>query len=281
VTISTLASGFGLLEGPRAAPDGSIYFSDTVNGGVRRVRPDGEVEVVIPKRRGVGGIALHADGGLVVSGKNICHSRDGANRILFELADAAGFNDIFTDAQGRIYCGTMRDDPMRTEGERTPGEAYRIDAQGSATMLYRDVRLTNGIGFSPDGRRLYHVDSTRGVLVHDVGADGTVDEASGRLFGRPRGGVADGLAVDTDGGVWVAVFGAGCVTRLTPDGSIDRSIRVPATGVTSLCFAGAGLEEMIVVTADNTEDPSRAGTVFHLTADEVGATGVPAPLARV
>src|SRR5688572_14652385 len=63
MTVEMLACGYGLIEGPRAAPDGSLYFSDVHNGGVRRLLPGGDIELVVPKRRGVGGIALHADGG--------------------------------------------------------------------------------------------------------------------------------------------------------------------------------------------------------------------------
>ena len=106
MTIETLASGYGLIEGPRAAADGSIYFSDVHNGGVRRLAPDGTIDIVVPKRRGVGGIALHADGGIVVSGKNICHVRDGVTRILYERDDVGGFNDLFTDQRGRVYVGS-------------------------------------------------------------------------------------------------------------------------------------------------------------------------------
>jgi len=71
------------------------------------------------------------------------------------------------------------------------------------------------------------------------------------------------------------------VTRFTPEGLPDRQVKVPATFVTSLCFGGPGRDELFVVTADNTDDASRAGTVFKVSADEVGATGLPAPLARI
>ena len=80
----------------------------------------------MPKRRGVGGIALHADGGLVISGRNICHVRDGETRIVF-APDAPGLNDLFVDAAGRVICGTMRSDPFAVDGPRTPGECWLID----------------------------------------------------------------------------------------------------------------------------------------------------------
>ena len=278
----TLAFGYGLIEGPRVAPDGSLYFSDVHNGGVRRLHPDGSIEVVVPKRRGVGGISLHADGGLVISGRNICHVRDGETRILYERDDVGGFNDLFADAQGRVYAGSLRDDPFAVTKDRRTGEAYRIDAPGEAVTLYTGVGLSNGIGFSPDGRRLYHVDSAiNAVLVHAVDEAGDVDGASGETFVRLDRGTPDGLTVDSDGGVWVAVVGEGAVARFTPEGILDRQVAVPATTVTSLCFAGRERDQLIVVTADNTDDASRGGTVFRLPASDVGATGLPPPLARI
>lgn len=276
------AWGYGLIEGPRAAPDGSLYFSDVHKGGVWCRRIDGTIEVAVPKRRGVGGIALHADGGVVVSGRNVCHVVDGNTRILYERDDVGGFNDLYTDTAGRVYVGSLRDDPFSLTPDRHTGEAYRIDAPGEAVVLYEGVGLSNGIGFSPDGRRLYHVDSAAAaILVHDVDANGDVIK-DGDVFAHLDRGAPDGLTVDRDGGVWVAVFGGGgCVSRYAPDGTYDRRIDIPAVSVTSLCFYGADLDEMVVVTADNSEHPDRGGSIFHLSADEVGASGVAAPLARI
>jgi gluconolactonase len=183
----------------------------------------------------VGGIALHADGGLVISGKNICHVKDGATRILFTRDDAPGFNDLFTDAQGRVYTGTMKSDPFRIEGERVAGECWRIEGEGKGTELYGGVLLTNGIGFSPDGTRIYHCDTARAcVLVHALDASGRATP----LRPIPVEGGPDGLAVDAEGGVWVALYQAGGVQRLLPDGRPERRIDVPARMVTSLCFGG-------------------------------------------
>jgi gluconolactonase len=281
--IEALAWGYGLIEGPRAAPDGSLYFSDVRRGGVRRLAPDGTVEVVVPKRRGVGGIALHADGGLVISGRNVCHVRGGETRIVYERDDVGGFNDLFTDAAGRVYVGSLRDDAFDVSGpDRRVGDLYRLSPGGEAVTLYTDVGLSNGIGFSPDGRRLYHSDSAAGaIIVHDVDSDGELVPASRATFVNIDWGVPDGLAVDASGGVWVASYGGGGVLRFTPGGSFDRRIDVPSDAVTSLCFAGPALEELIVVTADNTDDPGREGTIFRVPADGVGVCGLPAPLARV
>ena len=112
--LEALAWGYGLIEGPCCDEQGNLYFSDVPNGGVYRLAPDGSVETAIPKRRGVGGIALHADGGLVVSGRNICHVKDGVTRIVF-APDAMGLNDLTVDAAGRVICGTLRTDPFGAE----------------------------------------------------------------------------------------------------------------------------------------------------------------------
>ena len=248
-----LACGYGLVEGPRVDGDDSLYFSDVHNGGVHRRRADGSIETVVPKRRGVGGIALHADGGLVISGRNICHVRDGETRIVF-APDAPGLNDLFVDAAGRVICATMRSDPFSTDGPRTAGECWLLDSDGTATELYGDVALANGIGLSPDGTVLYHSDTTRGVWAHDYD-DGTVSER--RLFVQHDDLSPDGLAVDETGTVWVAdVSGSGAVRGFAPDGSEVSRVEVPARMVTSLCFGGIDRRDLYIVTADNTSDPT-------------------------
>lgn len=272
----TLASGYGLIEGPREDPEGGLYFSDVTRGGVYRRAPDGAIDTVVPKRRGVGGIALHRDGGVVISGKNVCHVRDGETRIVLEVEGVGGFNDLFTDARGRVYVGSLRSDPF-AEGDRTPGELYRLSEGGKVEELYGDVGITNGIGFSPAGDRIYHSDSAvPAILVHDVDARGAL--SGRRHFAVLERGIPDGLAVDEEGCVWVAVYGAGAALRFRADGSLDRALEIPAEAVTSLCFGGADRRDLIVVTADNREDPSRGGTVFRTRVD---VPGLPAPAATV
>ncbi len=273
-----LASGYGLVEGPRVDAEGCLYFSDVHGGGVRRLRPDGEIELVVPKRRGVGGIAIHADGGIVCSGRNICHVRDGETRVLFDPPETPGWNDLFTDARGRVYAGTMRTSPFGdAAGPRTPGELWRIDAEGEGRELYGDVSLSNGIGFSPDGAVLYHSDTARShVIAHDVTPDGGVGHR--RVFAVLERGAPDGLAVDAQGFVWVAAYGGGCVSRFDPTGRLDRHLEVPAREVTSLCFGGEDGRDLYVVTADHRDDPSLRGCVLRTRAP---VAGLPAPLARI
>lgn len=276
MSLETVASGYGLIEGPRVDGEGGLYFSDVANGGVYRRAPDGGIETVIPRRRGVGGIALHADGGIVVSGRNVCHVVGGKTRVLFEREDIGGFNDIFTDRDGRVYAGSLRSDPFGAEAGAVKGELWCIEGPGRARELYGDVALSNGIGFSPDGTRIYHSDSVpRQILVHDLTPDGV---AKNRRVLATLDGVPDGLAVDEQGGVWVAVYGGGRVARYSPEGELERAIEVPASAVTSLCFGGEDRRDLYIVTADNSEEPERGGTIFRTRSD---IAGLPAPLARV
>lgn len=273
--IELLAFGYGLVEGPRVDAEGGLYFSDVHDGGVRRLAPDGTIDVIVPKRRGVGGIALHADGGIVISGRDISHVRDGESRTVF-APDAPGLNDLFVDAAGRVISATMRSDPFSMTGPRTAGETWLLGVDGTAVELYGDVALTNGIGFSPDGGVLYHADTTRGVWAHDYD-DGTVRDR--RLFLAADGLAPDGLAVDEAGNVWVAdVSGSGAVRGFAPDGTEVGRVEVPAQMVTSVCFGGPDRRDMYVVTGDNTADPDRRGSIYRTRAE---IPGLPVPLARV
>ena len=274
--METLASGYGLVEGPTVDADGNLYFSDVLGGGVYRRTPGGEIATVVPKRRGVGGIVLHADGGVVVSGRDLVHAREGENRRLFATDGVLGWNDICADSAGRVYAGSLRYPVFDPEVEPVPGELWRIDAVDQAAVLYEGVVHANGVSLSPGERTVYHSD-TRGnvVLAHELGDDGT---ARGRRAFHFPPGAPDGMAFDAQGLLWVASARGGCVARLTPDGEIDRVLDVPAQTVTSVCFAGDGEHDLFVTTADNTDEPERRGTIFRI---DAGVGGAPVHPARV
>jgi xylono-1,5-lactonase len=275
VRFETLASGYGLVEGPTVDDAGNLYFSDVLGGGVYRLSLDGDVETVVPKRRGVGGIALHTDGGLVISGRDIVHVRDGETRLLFRIEGLPGWNDLCTDHRGRVYAGALRFMVFDRDAEPVPGECWRVDAEGDATRLYDGVVHANGIALSAQEDRIYHSDTREGVVhVHDL-VDG---EAVNPRPIRFDAGAPDGMAVDDAGCVWVASAAAGCVVRLTPAGAVDRRVDVPARVVTSLCFGGPDRRQLYVTTADNTDDPGLGGCVLRA---EVDVAGAPVRRARV
>src|SRR5690606_3625471 len=128
----------------------------------------GSVDTVIPHRRGMGGVVPHADGGFVVSGRNIAWKRpSGDSTVLFDDETSDGFNDLTTDADGRVYVGSLRFDPLAggaTGNGGEPGDLYCIDLDGGVRKVGADVKLTNGLGVSPDGTKLYHSDSNACVV---------------------------------------------------------------------------------------------------------------------
>ena len=270
-SLEAVAWGFGLLEGPRVDDAGNLYFSDVPNGGVYRFSPDGAMSTAVPKRRGVGGIALHRDGGIVVGGRNIAHVRftvaeDGSpgteTRVLF-APDAPGLNDLFPDPGGRVLCGTLRSDPF-AEGARSDGECWLVTAEGVASEVYGGISLTNGIGLSPDHSAIYHADTgNKCVWAHDY--DWATGTASNRRHLVQRDDFEpDGLAVDEAGVVWVAdVSGSRSVRAFSPEGTEVDRVAVPSRMVTSICFGGADRRDVYIVTADNTADHAKAGTVFR------------------
>jgi gluconolactonase len=270
-----LASGYGLVEGPTWAPDGSLFFSDVLGGGVHRRAPDGGITTVVPKRRGVGGIALHADGGLVVGGRDLIHVREGQSRTLLAIPELPGWNDLCADSRGRVWAGSLRFRVFAADAKPVPGECWRVNAPGSGVRLYGGVLHANGIALSPDERWLVHSDTRSRVLwAHDLDAEGGVSRR--RAF--PIEGAPDGLAFDAAGCVWVAIADGGRLDRVTPAGRVDCSLEVPARVVTSLCFAGSDLRELVVVTADNAREPARGGSIFRA---RIEVAGAPVPPARI
>src|SRR3989449_7423566 len=129
--METLAFGYGLVEAPRVDGAGNLYFSDAIDGGVYRRAPDGAMSIVVPKRRGVGGLVLHADGGVVVSGRDVSHVREGETRVLLTVEGVLGFNDLTTDAAGHVFVGSLRSPALQSEN-RVPGELWRIEGAGRA-----------------------------------------------------------------------------------------------------------------------------------------------------
>jgi sugar lactone lactonase YvrE len=278
--LEILASGFGLLEGPRVDEQNRLYFSDVQNGGIYRRGPDGAIEILIPKRKGVGGIALNQGGGIVCTGRSLIYWNEATrtSRDLFTEFDGRplkGLNDIQPDDHGSIFVGSLEFDAL-SDNKPIPGNLFRVDPDGKVTKLWEGIETTNGMGFSPDRKYLYHADSTTyAVWVYDVQSDRTVKDR--RVFAKLPTGAPDGLAVDAEGGVCAAVVslrGAeidrGGVMRFKPNGSLDWRLDVPARMVTSVTFGGKDLQDLYIVTADNLDDKAKKGTIFRTRVDVPG-----------
>jgi sugar lactone lactonase YvrE len=197
-------------------------------------------------------------------------------RGLTTRAPAVRFNDGKPDPWGGFCAGTMR---WRGDGE--PGKAgslYRLAPDGTVAELLAGVSVSNGLDWSDDRRTFYYIDSPAG------GIDAfDTDPDTGALSGRrrildvaPADGMPDGMTLDADGCLWVAVWGSGELRRYSPGGVLDTVVTVPARQVTSAAFGGADLATLFITTAredftpaDRASEP-HAGDVFACTP---GVTG--------
>lgn len=244
-----------LGEGPYWVPDdecllwvdiseGQLHRTDVASGSTESVKLDA-VSAAFPA----------AGGGILTAGGNQLTLRFLAGgeekqppRVVAEAPAREGvrFNDGGVDPAGRVWIGSMH-----TDESEPLGELYRLDPDGTLTPVVRKVTISNGLGWSPDGSRLYYVDSpSRKIDMFDY--DSAAGEASGRrVFAdlRYADGVPDGLTVDADGCVWVAMWGGAAIRRFTPAGKPDVMLPVPVARPTSCAFGGPDLSDLYVTSA--------------------------------
>ncbi|MFE0352572.1 SMP-30/gluconolactonase/LRE family protein [Streptomyces nigra] len=183
-------------------------------------------------------LAGHHSTWVAAAGTGICLLRpDGTVDWLARPEDGAParmrMNDAVADPFGRFWAGSMAFD-----ADEGAGSLYRLDRNGTVVRVLDGVTVPNGPAFTPDGSVMYLADSARGVVRRYP-----VDPATGEL-GTPRefvtveDGSPDGMAVDAEGAVWMAVWGTGTVRRHLPDGTLDRTLRLPARQPAGVCLAG-------------------------------------------
>jgi sugar lactone lactonase YvrE len=251
----------------------SLYWVDIPACQVLRLTDDGAV-ASWDAGQPVGAVALREGGGLVLAAEDGFCALDLATGALGRLAEVdhgqpgIRMNDGACDRAGRFFAGSMASD-------ETPGAGalYRLDPDHSVTRLVTGVGISNGIGWSPDDTLMYYVDSlTYQLDVFDY------DPATGALDGRRAfaslgsGGVMpDGLTVDADGSVWVALWGGSAVHCYSPAGQLTQVLDLPAANVTSCAFGGRDLATLYITTAAG--PGQSAGALFSC---RPGATGVPA-----
>jgi sugar lactone lactonase YvrE len=229
--------------------DGVLWWVDVPAGRLHRLHPASGRDEGIEIGQPVGAVGLRAAGGLVLAVRDgFALLVGGELRMLAEVeADRPDqrMNDGASDPRGCFWAGTMAED-ARPEA----GTLYRLAPDGSVAPMLDRLTISNGIDWSPDGRLVYFIDSGRRaieVFDHDPG-DGTI--GGRRILVEVTGeGVPDGLCVDAEGCVWVARFGGWAVERYTPEGRLDRRLRVPAAQVTKPAFGGPDLGDLYVTTA--------------------------------
>ena len=242
-----------LGEGPMWSPrDGALYWVDILTPSIHRydsvqhldteIKLGSMVSVAIPKA--TGGLLVATPSGLMTFDDDskrltlLCHpeSERAGNR----------YNDGKCDRMGRLWIGTL---DMGTAANR--GNLFRVDSDGSWKKMASGFTVANGLGWSPDNRAMYFTDSMRRVIyAYDF------DLHSGEITNRktlitldPSDGTPDGLTVDEDGCLWVAIWDAWRISRYSPDGQELMRIKMPVPRPTSCCFGGANLDTLYVTSA--------------------------------
>lgn len=178
-------------------------------------------------------------------------------------------NDAIADASGRIWFGSMDN-----AEEADTGSLYRLDPDGSCHRMDSGYGIANGPAISPDGRTLYHTDSARRTIyAFDLAPEGTLANRRVHIRFEEDWGYPDGMAADAEGGLWVAHWGGGRVSRFHADGTLDRAIALPVAKPTKPVFAGPGLDRMFVTSASiGDPDEPHAGALFEV---DPGVRGLP------
>jgi sugar lactone lactonase YvrE/DNA-binding IclR family transcriptional regulator len=220
----------------------SVHWHDTRTGSDHEVKLGSMVSVAIPKE--TGGLIVATSAGLM--------TMDTASKTLEPLchpeADRPGnrYNDGKCDRMGRLWIGSL---DMGTAANR--GNLFRVDPDGSWIKMDGGFSVANGLGWSPDNRQMYFTDSARRVIyVYDFDLlTGTVTNRRPFITIDPSDGTPDGLTVDEDGCLWVAIWDSWRIARYSPQGREMLRIRMPVPRPTSCCFGGANLDTLYVTSA--------------------------------
>jgi sugar lactone lactonase YvrE len=260
-------------EGPVwSASWGGLRWVDMLAGDVLSMREDGgvdrqhvgEVAAVLRPRRG-GGAVIGVQRGFALE------DPDGTLNHLEPLWSDPDLrmNEGGCDPDGRFYCGSMAYDQRPGAGS-----LYRLDPDGSVRVVLTDVTISNGLEWSPDGTLAYYVDTPTGrVDVFDYDTDRGL--TGRRPFAHPDTGNPDGLTVDAEGGVWVALYGGAAVHRYTPDGRLDETVELPTPNVTACTLGGPDLGRLYITTSAENLDRAAEPLAGSLFAVDVGVHGRP------
>lgn len=220
----------------------------------------GTDDTVTPKWRRdfeeeVGSVAVAEGGGLLVSlpDRLVRSQSNHHDATVVEIPNATPSrrtNDGKADPQGRFLVGTLW-----TEGASDEESLFRVEIDGSMTVIDSDLSMSNGLAWSPDGETFYSVDTLRHFIYRRAYEPTTGMMGERQVFLEIPDGLPDGICVDSDSHLWVAVWGRGEVRRFSPDGELVTVVSVPAPHVSSVAFAGPHLETLVITTAK--EDLSR------------------------
>ena len=244
-----------------------IHHCDAAGGARQGWDAPGQVGFVVPARSG-GFVCALEDGLYRFDGLS---GRFEAMRKVEDDQPGNRFNDGHVDRKGNLWFGSMDDGQAQASGA-----LYRLGGDGVVARADEGYVITNGPAISPDGKTLYHTDTPlRRVYAFDLREDGLL--ARKRVFLQLlEGSRPDGMAVDSEGHIWICLFGAGRIERYAPDGRKVGEVRFPCTNITKLAFGGADLRTAYVTTAWKGLSPERrreqplAGGLFAFRVDTPG-----------
>jgi sugar lactone lactonase YvrE len=262
-----------------------LYWVDIPQGCIYRWNPATGEQRTWRVPAAVGSIGLRERGGMVLAMKTGFHLFDlDSGELTFVCHPEPGIptnrlNDGKVSPEGRFWAGTMDDRP-----EKEPvGSLYRLDVDGRCTRMAGDVKVSNGLAWSPDGRTMYHSDS-RGNAIFRYDYDphtGAIGEREVFVRLQPEWGRPDGGATDEEGCYWSCGVSGGRLNRFSPAGALIAYVEMPVTHPTMPCFGGPDGRTLYVTSlrenfteAQIAETP-QAGSVFML---EPGVAGAPAAL---
>ena len=272
-------------EGPLWHPDEQrLYWVDIPPGKIFRYDPaTGQHEQCYQGTAAIGGFTFQEDGSLLLFGARGAVSVLSDGKVTTVIPGIAGeadgrFNDVIAAPGGRVFCGTM---PTDTHD----GRLYRLDPDGTLTTLLEGVTVSNGLGFTPDRRGLYHTDTSKETITLFDFDEATGAISNARPFldlkGKGEEGMPDGMTVDAEGCIWSARWDGGVLVRYAPDGSELLRVAFPARKVSSAVFGGPDYTDLYVTTAgghDKASNGPGAGALFRL---RPGVGGVPEFRSRI
>ena len=253
-----------LAEGP-VWHEGAFWWTDIEGKAIHRLDGEQHDHWAMPTRVGT---FVPTDRGrwIVACDDGLFFWSPGEERALIADPQTGGtrFNDGKAGPNGHLYAGTMALE------KNVRGAFYRLDPGGNATELFGDVRTSNGLAWSKDGRTLWYVDTPTGrvdALDHDL-ATGDVANRRPAVEGFP--GHPDGLCIDDDETLWVGQWGGSCIVRCDPrTGEHLSRVELPVPNVTSCCFGGASMRSLYITTAKSDE----AGSGGIWVVDDAGVGG--------
>lgn len=256
-----------LGEGPLWAPrENALYWVDILDRRINRLALDGGqvASWIMPEM--VGWVVERVDVPGLAAG-----FRSGVKGVILDpltiepLVDLPDdepainrMNDAKVDRQGRLWAGTM---PLTCD--QPTGSLYRIDGSGIARMD-DGYHVANGPAISPDGCWLYHTNTVLGHIYRFPLRDGSLGARELFLEFPKAWGNPDGMTFDADGGLWVAHWGGSRISRLDPEGRVERERNLPASQITSMAFAGEHLDRLFVTSAADGVDEPAAGCLFEV-----------------